>query len=128
MKSARCRKPRIYCGVLCRLTSDLQRLRADSKTSESRLQQELQRAENRARLAHADAERQKAALDKERRYSSTKDQVMHPWHALRLGSTHAGLALRRSRQGLASGLRELLQLAALSFVAVQGARQSSWLS
>ena len=35
----------------------------------------MQRAENRARLAQADAERQKAALDKERRYSSTKDQV-----------------------------------------------------
>lgn len=62
-------------AVLCRLTADLERVRADSKTAESRLQQELHRAEGRARLAQADAERQKAALDKERRYSSTKDQV-----------------------------------------------------
>ena len=62
-------------AVLCRLTADLERVRADSKTAESRLQQELHRAESRARLAQADAERQKAALDKERRYSSTKDQV-----------------------------------------------------
>ena len=58
------------------MKADLERLRADSKTSENRLQQDVQRAENRARLAQADAERQKAALDKERRYSSTKDQVM----------------------------------------------------
>ena len=68
----------MICADPCRLTADLERLRADSKTSESRLQQDLQRAENKARLAQADAERQKAALDKERRYSSTKDQVKWP--------------------------------------------------
>ena len=62
-------------GALRRLTADLERLRTDGKTAESRLQQDLQRAESRARLAQADAERQKAALDKERRYSATKDQV-----------------------------------------------------
>lgn len=63
--------------IICfsRLSADLERLRADSRAAESRLQGEAQRAESRARLAQADAERQKAALDKERRYSATKDQV-----------------------------------------------------
>lgn len=64
-------------GHVFRLTADLERLRADSKTSERRLQQELARAETRARLAQADAERQKTAADKERRYSAAKDQVSH---------------------------------------------------
>ena len=59
----------------CRPLADLERLRADSKAAESRLRGEVQRAESKARLAQADAERQKAALDKERRYSATKDQV-----------------------------------------------------
>ena len=59
----------------CRLLADLERLRADSKAAESRLRREAQRAESRARLAQADAERQKAALDKERRFSATKDRV-----------------------------------------------------
>ena len=105
---------RLHRGDTCRLTADLERLRADSKTSESRLQQELQRAENRARLAHADAERQKAALDKERRYSSTKDQVLPSacaWYVC----VCAGLALRRSRQEKAlSGLCDSLELGAPS--------------
>ena len=59
----------------CRLSADLERLQADSKAAESRLHGEVQRAESKAHLAQADAERQKAALDKERRYSATKDQV-----------------------------------------------------
>ena len=73
-----CRSADANPSLLCRLSADLERLRADSKAAESRLRGEAQRAESRARLAQADAERQKAALDKERRYSATKDQVRPP--------------------------------------------------